>query len=82
MKRLLYILAAIVISCAAASSIAAPAAAKKDEFARKLHTFNAIVKELQSGYVDTLDANSIMDKTIGALLYQIDPYTEYYPAGD
>lgn len=82
MKRLLYILAAAIASCVAASSIAAPASAKKDEFARKLHTFNAIVKELQSGYVDTLDATGIMDKTIGALLYQIDPYTEYYPAGD
>ncbi len=64
------------------SSIAAPAAAKKDEFARKLHTFNAIVKELQSGYVSIpLDANSIMDKTIGALLYQIDPYTRVLPGG-
>ena len=82
MKKFLYILA-FAAACVGASALAAPpAAARKDDFARKLRTFNAIVKELQSNYVDTLNANSIMDKTIGALLYQIDPYTEYYPAGD
>ena len=54
--------------------------ARKDAFARKLHTFNSIVKELHTNYVDTLDAVDIMDKTIDALLYQIDPYTEYYPS--
>ncbi|MDE6134169.1 MAG: S41 family peptidase, partial [Muribaculaceae bacterium] len=42
--------------------------------------FNAIVKELNTNYVDTLPATSLMDKTIDALLYQIDPYTEYFPS--
>lgn len=82
MKRLVYIVLAAVslggLLCAASS----PTAAKKDEFARKLHTFNSIVKELQTAYVDTLAAGEIMDKTISALLYQIDPYTEYYPSGN
>lgn len=57
-------------------------AARKDDFSRKLRTFGNIIKELQTNYVDTLDANGIMDETIGALLYQIDPYTEYYPSND
>lgn len=82
MKKILYVIAALA-ACFGLSALAAgPSAARKDDFARKLRTFNAIVKELQANYVDTLDANDIMDKTIGALLYQIDPYTEYYPAGD
>lgn len=59
-----------------------PAEARKDRFAAKLRTFNAIVKELQTNYVDTLNADELMDNTIAALLYQIDPYTEYYPADD
>lgn len=73
----------IILLCLA-SLVAAGAktgtASTKDRFARKLHTFNTIVKELHTSYVDTLNAEDIMDKTIGALLYQIDPYTEYYPA--
>ncbi len=78
MKRFLTIIIACFVLTAAIG--AASQAARKDRFSRKLNTFNTIVKELQTGYVDTLDANTIMDKTIEALLYQIDPYTEYYPA--
>ena len=81
MKRILSILAlaAILVGALCANT---PAAARKDRFAAKLNTFNSIVKELQTQYVDTLNADEIMNRTIDALLYQIDPYTEYYPAGD
>lgn len=82
MKKFFYIIGVAAAFAGMAATAAVPAAARKDDFARKLRTFNAIVKELQTSYVDTLDANDIMDKTIGALLYQIDPYTEYYPAGN
>jgi len=77
MKKLLFIVAVLIgITAATAAS---DSRSQKDKFARKLNTFSTIVKELQTNYVDTLDATAIMDKTIGALLYQIDPYTEYYP---
>lgn len=56
--------------------------ARKDKFANKLVIFNSIVKELETNYVDTLNAEKIMDETIDVLLYQVDPYTEYYPADD
>lgn len=82
MKRILSIFFFIIALGAVLVAQSAPAAARKDRFARKLHTFNSIVKELQSSYVDTLQAEKLMDETIGALLYQIDPYTEYYPAGE
>ena len=81
MKRILGIIA-IILCIGAAIAANDSRGERKDRFSRKLGTFNTIVKELQTNYVDTLDANTIMDKTIGALLYQIDPYTEYYPAGD
>lgn len=78
MRKSFIIPAALALLCCVAASGASDA--RKDAFARKLHTFNTIVKELHTNYVDTLDAVDIMDKTIDALLYQIDPYTEYYPA--
>lgn len=77
------IICSIFVILATAGLMAQSAdAARKDDFSRKLRTFGNIIKELQTNYVDTLDANGIMDETIGALLYQIDPYTEYYPSND
>ena len=82
MKRLLYIVIVFAALCATLASNSMPASARKDRFANKLHTFNTIVKELQSNYVDTLDATKIIDNALDYMLYQIDPYTEYYPAND
>lgn len=70
----------ILLFLPALLSFGAEARSQKAEFARKLQTFNAIVKELNSNYVDTLQARTLMDNTIDALLYQIDPYTEYFPS--
>lgn len=80
MKRLLYISALAVALCATVASNSMPASARKDRFANKLHTFNTIVKELQTSYVDTLEASKIIDNALDYMLFQIDPYTEYYPA--
>ena len=80
MNRTLAVIALAAIPLA--GLCADSSAARKDRFASKLNTFNSIVKELETQYVDTLNAGQIMDRTIDALLYQIDPYTEYYPDGD
>lgn len=80
MKRIFYILLLLVAMGVSLGSQSMPASARKDRFSNKLHTFNSIVKELHSSYVDTLNPSQIMDKTVEYLLYQIDPYTEYYPA--
>lgn len=77
-KNLLHLLCAFAV--VAGFSAAAGATDASDRFARKLHTFNSIIKELQTNYVDTLAVEELMDGAIGALLYQIDPYTEYYPS--
>lgn len=47
---------------------------------RNLTTFNAIVKELQNSYVDSIAPDRAFEAAIDALLSTVDPYTEYYPA--
>ena len=41
--------------------------------------FNAIYKNLDLMYVDTLNANEVIGNGINAMLKGLDPYTEYYP---
>lgn len=53
--------------------------------ARSLDVFNAIYKDLDMMYVDTLDADEVVRTAIRSMLGSLDPYTEYYPedaAGD
>lgn len=65
-------------------SILASAAtrSKKSDIARNLDIFNAIYKELQTFYVDSIDAEKSISTAIAAMLNDIDPYTEYIPAKD
>ena len=62
---------------------AVPAAAQnKDhnfDVAKNLDVFNAIYKNLDLMYVDSLDANDVIGNSINAMLKSLDPYTEYYP---
>ncbi len=41
--------------------------------------FNAIYKNLDLMYVDTLDAEEVVGNGIKAMLGSLDPYTTYYP---
>ncbi len=52
------------------------------QVAKNLDIFNAIVKELDMFYVDTLDPNKTIRAGIDNMLYSLDPYTEYYPEED
>ena len=49
------------------------------EVAKNLDIFNALYKNLDLMYVDTLDANKVVGAGIDAMLRSLDPYTEYYP---
>jgi len=49
------------------------------EVAKNLEIFNALYKNLDLMYVDTLDANKVVTAGIDAMLRSLDPYTEYYP---
>lgn len=48
--------------------------------AKNLEVFNTIYKYLDMMYVDTLDANDVVEYGINAMLGSLDPYTEYYNA--
>lgn len=79
MKKLLIVIA----SCLAIVSIGAKSSqtrSSKSDISRNLQIFNAIYKELQTQYVDTIDADETMQTAIRAMLSTIDPYTEYFPA--
>ena len=79
MKKLLI----VIISCFVIVSIGAKTSttrSSKADISRNLQIFNAIYKELQTQYVDTIDADATMQTAIRAMLSTIDPYTEYYPA--
>ena len=45
---------------------------------RNLSVFNAIIKELEMNYVDSIRTDETFETAIAAMLMQIDPYTEYY----
>ena len=49
------------------------------EVAKNLDIFNALYKNLDLMYVDTLDANKVLKTGIDAMLQSLDPYTEFYP---
>ena len=50
--------------------------------AKNLDVFNAVFKELDMFYVDTIDPEKVINYSIEAMLAQTDPYTEYYPEED
>lgn len=63
-------------------ALAGGAQQKKDhhfDVAKNIETFNAIYKNLDLMYVDTLDASEVIGTGINAMLRSLDPYTEYYP---
>ena len=61
-----------------------PTFAQKDKdhdfkVAKNMDIFNAIYKNLDLMYVDTLDADEVIGNGINAMLGSLDPYTTYYP---
>ncbi|MDO4320822.1 MAG: S41 family peptidase [Bacteroidales bacterium] len=82
MKKLLLIIGAATGLCLAAGSALAQSRSNKTDVSRNLTIFNSLVKELQTNYVDSIDANKLVKTAIDAMLQGIDPYTEYYPSED
>lgn len=70
-----------------ATLLATPILAQKDKehdfnVAKNMDVFNAIYRDLDMMYVDTLDANEVIGNGIKAMLGSLDPYTTYYPEAD
>ena len=76
MKKLTIVIAAFIAVALLAS---AATRSKKVDISRNLDIFNALYKELQTFYVDSIDAEKSINTAIAAMLNDIDPYTEYIP---
>lgn len=74
MKRFLLLPAMAILSV---SALFADTRSSKDAINRNLEIFSSVYKELQTSYVDSIDADKTMRTAIDALLNTIDPYTEY-----
>ncbi|MDR2918071.1 MAG: S41 family peptidase [Tannerella sp.] len=49
------------------------------EVSKQLDIFNAIVKEVEMFYVDSIEVDKMVRRGIDAMLKGLDPYTEYFP---
>lgn len=72
-------LAALCLIMAYGLYTASAKGSNKTQVAQNLNIFNALYRELQMSYVDSLDSDKNIRNAIDAMLGQIDPYTEYYP---
>ena len=80
MKNRLKSIIGVTVFCMMATSVAYGSTPKKDtEIVRNLDTFTSLYKELNTFYVDSLDAKKNIETAIRAMLNNIDPYTEYVP---
>ena len=70
---------AITMACLAAITATAQEQDHNFKIAKNLNAFNAIYRNLDMMYVDTLDADDVVGFGIRAMLNSLDPYTEYYP---
>ena len=55
---------------------------KKNSISRNLDIFSSVFKEMQTFYVDTIDADKAVTTAINAMLAELDPYTVYMPKNE
>lgn len=67
----------VLVLIAVATTLSVAARNDKKEISRNLNLFNSLYKELQTTYVDTIDAEKSINTAINAMLNEIDPYTVY-----
>ena len=84
MRRLYIVLAAMTLAVAAWGQNKGEGAKEDHSFrvAKNLEIFNAIYRNLDLFYVDTLEAEKVVMTGIDAMLESLDPYTEYYSDED
>ena len=77
MRKLLLIILILVVSY----DIAQAQLSEKDRFeiSKSLDIYNALFKELNLFYVDSINAGQTMTDNIEFMLKRLDPYTEYIP---
>lgn len=55
---------------------------KKNSISRNLDIFSSVFKEMQTFYVDSIDADKAVTTAINAMLSELDPYTVYMPRSE
>lgn len=80
MKRRIFIILAAAV--AFFSGLSAAAQSKSFKLGQWSEIHNAIVRELNSSYVDSLPVDRIMRAGVDAMLKELDPYTIYIPEED
>ncbi len=78
----IWLAAAVVTAMAVPCMLADETDGGEAAIVRNLDIFNALYKELNTYYVDTIDAQKAMETAIDAMLDDVDPYTEYIRAKD
>ena len=83
--QLSFLLMAVCFCCMNAQQ-AGPGAPGKNsrdenrfETSKQLEIFNALVKEVEMFYVDSIEVHKLIKRGIDAMLRGLDPYTEYIP---
>ena len=56
-----------------------PKTENRFEVSKQLEILNALVKEVEMFYVDSVETEKMVRRGIDAMLRGLDPYTEYYP---
>lgn len=51
-----------------------------NEVQQNLNVFNSIIRMLEGGFVDSIPVAHTMHEGVNAMLYSLDPYTEYFTA--
>jgi carboxyl-terminal processing protease len=77
MKRM--ILQMVLVLVAAIPTEAQESVDHNFEVGKNLEIFNAVIRNLDMMYVDTLDAKKVVSNGINHMLQSLDPYTVYYP---
>lgn len=84
MKKIRFIIGVgvVLLAMGAGSVMTAETRSSKREISRSLDIFTSLFKQLQTSYVDTINAEKSVTTAINAMLNDIDPYTNYIPESE
>lgn len=71
-----------LVAAAAIGAMSAKTPSSKTDISQSIDIFTSLFREVQTNYVDTLDARKAINTAITYMLDEIDPYTEYFSADD
>lgn len=76
------IVAAIGVSSVGAAPKDKPSESHDEAYQRNIAVFNALTRELEESYVDSIRVDEAFKAAIRGMLATVDPYTEYYSYDD